>query len=335
MRIHSALLAGTLALASGTPEVVWAQRAPSAGAGDSMETRIWLDRGLDPVFQAGDRARVYYRASRDAYVALFHLDTDGVLRLLYPDVLAEPQRVRGGQDYRLLFPQSSDWQIEEAPGVGYFFALASETPFAFGDQNLSSRPAEWAVLAASGAPVREDPFVLLDAVARDLVPDPTRANLAVDLTVYHVGQAFSFPRFLCYNCHTAEPFEAWNPYQQACLDYRVVIFNDPYFYPASRYQGNRSVYPRPPNPGQPQFAFRERAQGESGAPLVQARVRATGGAGSTSVRGVLPMPSGATPASGAGVPPVTGPLGDSAGSTQGRPVLQRRTSEPGSAPQQR
>ena len=33
---------------------------------DSLETRVWLDRGDDPVVQRGDDVRVYYRTSADA-----------------------------------------------------------------------------------------------------------------------------------------------------------------------------------------------------------------------------------------------------------------------------
>jgi len=53
-----------------------------------------------------------------------------------------------------------------------------------------------------------------------------------------------------------------------------VIYNDPYFYPVTRYQGSRVAYPRPPIPGLPQFAFRERFPGEVGTPDVRARTGA-------------------------------------------------------------
>ena len=39
--------------------------------------------------------------------------------------------VSGGRDYRLLFPDSDYWSVDESPGVGYYFVLASEKPFAF------------------------------------------------------------------------------------------------------------------------------------------------------------------------------------------------------------
>ncbi|MEX1257237.1 MAG: DUF4384 domain-containing protein [Gemmatimonadota bacterium] len=334
MRIGSATFAVTAALLLGSPAEGMVQRPADARARDAMETRIWLDRGADPVLQGGDRVRVYYRASRDAFVALFHLNTDGVLRLLFPAGLDEPLKVRAGQDYRLLFQNSTDWEVAEAPGVGYFFALASESPLDFAGVDIPARTEEWATLARVGAPVREDPYVILDGVTTALAPDRTRGSMAVDLAAYHVGQAYSYPRFLCYNCHTAEPFERWNPYQQACLSYRVIIYNDPYFYAATRYQGSRALYPLPPNPGQSQFAFKARVPGESGAPLVHARTgptdaaaallipRGTTSAGPQPPLGVFSPPSSVLP----GASPAAGdPLGTGPETPQGRPTLERRS----------
>ncbi len=307
--------------------------------GRALETRIWLDRGLEPVFQPGDRARVYYRASGDAYVALFHLDTDGVLRLLFPSSPDVPHRVRGGRDYRLLFGEASDWNVDGNPGVGYFFALASAEPFDFDAWEAAPDPGDWALLSQSGAQMRDDPFVVLNAVTGALVRDPVPGVFAIDLATYHVGQSFSYPRYLCYSCHAVETFARWNPYQRACTDYRVVIYNDPYFYPASRYQGSRTLYPLPPDPGQPQFAFKERAPGESGAPLVQRRgsdgpgtgpfALPGGGAPAPVGSGGVPVPPGVPPAASSAV---SNPVLDRGDGGANRPVLERRSPEGSSTP---
>ncbi len=54
------------------------------GAQQVQEPLIWLDRGVDPVLEAGDRVRIYYRTNADAYVAILQIDTDGTTRMLYP-----------------------------------------------------------------------------------------------------------------------------------------------------------------------------------------------------------------------------------------------------------
>ncbi len=268
----TALIAATLT--ASLPYPVRTQEVSGTSSG-SIEARIWLDRGVDPVMQRGDQARVYYRASDDAYMLLFHVNTDGVLRLLFPGGTEEAHRARGGRDYRLLFPDSDEWLVDESPGVGYFFVLASEEPFAFERLDRVADAGGWSS-TPEGSRIRTDPYVTVDEFRRALLPDGGDEGYAIDFSAYHVGQSYSYPRFLCYRCHVEQPFEEWNPYHQTCLDVRVVIYNDPYYYPATRYQGERVVYARPPEPGLPQFAFRRRLLGEAGTPLVQSRVAARG-----------------------------------------------------------
>jgi hypothetical protein len=336
-----------------TPPSVSAQAGGGAREGRSLEVRVWLDRGVDAVLQPGDRSRVYYRASEDAYVALVQVDTDGVATLLYPRHDGEPNRVRGGRDYRLIFSDAADWLVHDAPGVGYFFILASRNPLDFGRLSRFAQTGEWN-LARTGARIRQDPHVAIDGLASlFIVPEGDR-TFALDFTGYHVGQSYSYPRFLCYECHVPQSYEAWNPYRQACPETRIVIYNDPHFYPASRYQGNRVVFPQQPSPAEPQFVVRERAPGEPGTPLVQARpgsgaralaaVSGTQGSEAEVIRrlvdvGVL-LPAqgasdaerpGATSAPGLSGPPAPpAPVAGSAGPDRDeRPVLRRRTAGPG------
>ena len=80
------------------------------------ELRIWLDRGVDPLLQAGDRVRIYYRTDTDAYVAILQIDTDGTTRMLYPRSPTENHYARADRDYRLLFPRSAYWNVNDRPG---------------------------------------------------------------------------------------------------------------------------------------------------------------------------------------------------------------------------
>ena len=103
---------------------------PSAGDPDpvALEARVWLDRGVDPVLRRGDRVRVYYRTAQDAFVGIFQIDTNGFVRLLFPRSPADDHYVSGGRDYRLLFPSSPYWRVDENEGKGYLFVVAATTP---------------------------------------------------------------------------------------------------------------------------------------------------------------------------------------------------------------
>ena len=89
----------------------------------------------------------------------------------------------------------------------------------------------------------------------------------LDFTSYHVERHYDYPRFLCYDCHGFQPYSRWDPYGYSCTSFRVVIYNDPYFYPGTRYRGTRVVYVQPRR-GMAHFSFKERARGEPGTPNI-------------------------------------------------------------------
>ena len=230
------------------------------------ESRIWLDRGVDPVLETGDRVRIYYRTDADAYVAILQIDTDGTTRMLYPRSPTENHYARAGRDYRLLFPRSAYWNVDDRPGVGYFFIVTSPTPFDLSDFRYSYYEGGWD-LSAVGSTVYSDPYVAMDDFVARLVPDWEYVDYGLDFISYRVGGAHEYPRFLCYQCHGFRPYDTWNPYRYTCVDFRVVVYDDPYFYPSRRYRADRVVLVGPRNPTRPRFGFKERAAGEPGTPV--------------------------------------------------------------------
>ena len=252
------------------PSGTLAQARVALDRGEPIEARVWLDRGEEPLLQQGDQVRVYYRAAQDAYVAIFHIDTDGTAALVFPHSPDEDHYVRGGRDYRLLFPRSPYWYVEDQPGLGYYFIVASEEPFDFSSFRFSAYGRGWD-LSQVGRQVYRDPYVAMDDYLAALLPDWQTAPYALDFTSYNVGQRHEFPRFLCYQCHAFRAYAAWNPYYTVCTSFRVVIYDDPYFYPARRYRGQRVVWTQPPSADRARFAFKERARGEPASAIVSPR----------------------------------------------------------------
>ena len=244
--------------------------APHVQAQQVQEPRIWLDRGVDPVLEAGDRVRIYYRTNADAYVAILQIDTDGTTRMLYPRSPTENHYARADRDYRLLFPRSAYWNVDDRPGVGYFFVVTSPTPFDLSEFGYSYYDGGWD-LSAVGSTVYSDPYVAMDDYVARLVPDWEYVDYGLDFLSYNVGSAHEFPRFLCYQCHGFRPYSTWNPYRYACVDFRVVVYDDPYFYPSYRYRTNRVVMVGPRSPTSPRFGFKERAAGDPGTPVTVVR----------------------------------------------------------------
>jgi hypothetical protein len=233
----------------------------------SMEARVWLDR--DPTLQRGDRARIYYRVDQNAYVAIFHIDSNGTARMVFPSSPQENHYALGGRDYRVLFPGSSFWLVDDDPGVGYFFIVASPRPLDFRQFGYAPYSGGWD-LSGAGSQVYRDPYLAMDDYVAALIPDWEFVGYALDFTEYHVDGHYDYPRFLCYDCHSYQPYYSWNPYQYSCTTFRVVIYSDPYFYPTSRYLGTRVVYVQPRR-GVAHYGFKERAYGEPGTPQVVVR----------------------------------------------------------------
>ena len=251
---------------------------PFAARDEPLESRIWLDRGASPVLRRGDLVRVFYRASRDAYVSIFHIDTNGFARLLHPGSLTDDHLALGSRDYRVLFPESRYWQVDEDEGKGYLFMVASPAPLDFSAFAYSRHQGGWNLGALAQAAYR-DPFLLMDDAIAALIPERA-GEYALDFVAYDIDRPHDYPRFLCYQCHGFRPMFDWNPYGRWCTDFRVVIHDDPYYYPVYRYSGDRVVYTRPLEPSRPMFEFRERADGEAATPMIRTRSGDGPGSGS-------------------------------------------------------
>jgi hypothetical protein len=146
------------------------------------------------VLEAGDRVRIYYRTDADAYVAILQIDTDGTTRMLYPRSPTENHYARAEREYRFLFPRSAYWNVNDRPGVGYFFIVTPPTPFDLSDFGYSSYDGG-GDLSAAGITVYSDPYVAIDKYVARLVPDWEYVDYGLDFISYSVGGAQSFPGF--------------------------------------------------------------------------------------------------------------------------------------------
>jgi hypothetical protein len=227
---------------------------PVAGANpDRPRVEVWTNRGDDP-FHTGENARVYVRADRDAYVALFRVDTDGRVRVLFPRDPWDDNFVRAGREFTVDRGRNDDaFEIDDYPGVGYIFAVSSADPFDFDPITSGDR---WDYRVIADGRVRGDPYVALTDLAERIVPSGD-GDWDYDIAPYYVEQRYDYPRFLCYDCHSYATFSYWNPYAYSCVRFRIVVFDDPYYYPYRYYGGRRVVFTRPLRP-QPRFIFKDR-----------------------------------------------------------------------------
>jgi len=232
-------------------------RAPTSGDSRS-HIEVWTNRGDDP-YASGQAARVYFRADQDAYVTVLRVDTDGRVRVLFPREPGEDNFARGGRDYEVLNGSNgAAFYVDDYPGEGYVFAVTAADPFVYDAVESGDH---WDYRVIADGRIRGDPYLALTDLARRIVPDGYN-DWDYDLVPYYVQQRYNYPRFLCYDCHSYVGYPFWVPYDYTCTRFRIVVFDDPYYYPYRYYGGTRVVFTRPLRP-EPRFIFKDRKGSEA------------------------------------------------------------------------
>lgn len=221
--------------------------------GGSGRVTLWTDR--EAPYRRGEGARVYLNTERPAYVTVFRVDTDGRLRVLFPREPWGDTYVRDGRDLEISgFRGGRSFIVDDYPGVGYLFAIASSTPFQYAD---ISRGDYWDYRLIDGGRLQGDPYVLLTDLADRITPD---ADYDYDILPYYVDQRYEYPRFVCYDCHAYASYDEWNPYERNCSEFRLVVYEDPRYYPYRYNRGRNVIARRPLHPG-PRYVFRDAEPG--------------------------------------------------------------------------
>ncbi len=273
---------------------------------------LWTDR--DDPYHRGEGARVYLELSQPAFVTVFRVDTDGRVRVIFPREPWSDPYIRDDRE-TIELPGNRGGRsfiVDDYPGVGYLFAIASPEPF---DYDPIARGDYWDYRLIDGGRIQRDPYVVLTDLAERIAPD---ADYDYDVVPYYVERHYDYPRFICYDCHAYASYDQWNPYSRSCARFDMVIYDDPRYYPYRSGRGRNVVITRPIHPG-PRFVFRDAEVGRDSVTRVvsggrtdaEARHRGGGegrssldfgGPGSVPTPGVQPL--GAPPA---GQPPALAP----------------------------
>ncbi|MCP4684302.1 MAG: DUF4384 domain-containing protein [bacterium] len=95
-----------------------------------LDVEVWTDH-YDGEYYSGDNIVVYFRASRDAFVSIYSIDTRGRVNLLFPADPTEDNYVRGGVTYSLPGEDADyDLEINGPEGFENIQIVASRERFA-------------------------------------------------------------------------------------------------------------------------------------------------------------------------------------------------------------
>jgi hypothetical protein len=211
---------------------------PVASSARTLGVEVWTDRGDDAVYQAGDAMQVKVRASDDAYLLVYEIDSEGGITVLYP-WRRSSNLVEGHRTYRFP-PEGSNYElaVEKATGQGYIVAIASRQPFR--DLPWYLRPYDPQGEGAGyedrhddedgfdeNGHVVGDPMVAMERVRRRVLGRPgDTEDFATSYASYYVGHEVRYPRYLCNDCHRPSRWAWWDgfdPYYSRCsvFDFRV------------------------------------------------------------------------------------------------------------------
>jgi hypothetical protein len=256
---------------------------------------------------------------------VMRVDTDGRLSVLFPREPWGDTYVREAREFEVTGGRGGrSFVVDDHPGLGYLFAVASARPLNFTDM---ARGDYWDYRLIEGGRIRGDPYVALTDLAARIAPG---GDFDYDISPYYVERRYDYPRFVCYDCHAYATYDEWDPYRRACAQFRVVIYDDPRFYPYRSGRGRTAVVNRPRQPG-PRYVFRDadperkyvtRVQGSDARPAGEDAGRTGRDVGG---RGTVPAPalSSSPPAPRMAPPHTAIPARPPAG--EGRPEGRRRT----------
>ncbi|HEU4882242.1 MAG TPA: DUF4384 domain-containing protein [Longimicrobium sp.] len=215
--------------------------AAAKNAAQSGGVRVWVDNHRD-YYSYTDRLRIRVRSEYDGYLAVFHIDTNGDVDILYPRSESDDGWVERGRTLTLGSRRSDYLNVRGGNGVGYVLAVALEEPLELWRVRDLYRPrfAGW----DDSRSIYGDPFYAMDEIVRAIVPETSYGYESVDYYTYHMGARYDYPRYACYDGYGDWYNDIRYDYygRSRCDRVRIILINRPWYYDTYRWRGSRRVY---------------------------------------------------------------------------------------------
>ena len=96
----------------------------------AFSLRLWLDNVRGATYAPGEKIKISFQASRDSFVTLYNYDTEGRVKIIFPNQYSPHNFVRAGQIHSvegLIDPHTK-------PGIEYVQGFATTRPIFIGDK---------------------------------------------------------------------------------------------------------------------------------------------------------------------------------------------------------
>ena len=100
--------------------------------------RLWLDKERGATYAPGEKIKISFQASQDSFVTLYNYDTEGRVKIIFPNQYSPHNFVRAGQTHSV---ENLIINPHTRPGIEYVQGFATTRPMFIGDKekNLISK----------------------------------------------------------------------------------------------------------------------------------------------------------------------------------------------------
>lgn len=188
-----------------------------------IRVQVWHDREDDDPYRRGEKLQVNFRTNADMYVALYRLDVDGRVEMLWPTSRYDDGFVYGNHTYTLPRPGSPvRLTVSDRKGVEYVQAIASEYPFDLRELGIDFT-FDLDDQRSFGYTVSGDPFLAVNDINFAITGLEEDVDYVVtDWTHLYVESKVDYARYSCTQCHQGDDGQTYvHPYVDTCKTVNV------------------------------------------------------------------------------------------------------------------
>jgi hypothetical protein len=182
------------------------------------------------VYRPGKEIRFSFQTTKDAYVVIYNIDSEGYVNLLYPEdghlVMSEARTAHFIPD-----PATDvHWETGDKTGVEYVHALAVSKPDKINEDELYFLAKNDRLSTDKRFRIDLDPFLAFNSIDEELVNGAEQEPPATDYTYFYINRQVEYPRYLCSKCHSPEKLP--DPYAMECPEIiieKVAYDEDPHY----------------------------------------------------------------------------------------------------------
>ena len=177
---------------------------------------VWLNKHNGSVYHPGQIVRAYFQSDSDCYVAVYNIDAEGFVHVLYPKY-DDRAWVEGGRIYEIPDPYDDyDLVVDGPKGIEYIVAVASEFPLNLRaiydiEDGVVVDDDYWPLGRVTG-----DPHLAIHDINEQLAwgsEEYEPEGYSSDVGWFYVREWVPYPRYIVYRWYPEYIYDPWwDPY---------------------------------------------------------------------------------------------------------------------------